>query len=767
MDDNVYLGVWTNWSRGSIFGSTLTMQREHGNLLIAFTASFIGFVAARFWKILCLGFHRFWSTPKPQHTLYHQRQIILRNSSAPEASLLSLARLLWAWRRLPVQRLALVAFLALAALASLSGFTVAGGFSSSISTAAGNEVLLNGNNCGIVAPLVNLSEATVQDAEADIRRASVQVNDALNYAQQCYGETNELGDADCNRFVVGNLTTATTNDRAGCPFQDSICRATGSNLELDTGYLDSNDDLGLNAPEDQRFAMRYVMHCAPLKTEGYTSREVASNRTWVRYHYGEVESGSLDNVTILDYTYQVQDIDSQYISEGQGAWLEGKYFILSAKAASTLNGKPYGGSYNPIPELQVPDGDLSVVFLSGNGVGFIQPMDDGWYQVTTPWRTIRSTGGSGSTQSYRPNEAALPMGCVEKWQWCNSAYPRETGCGPLASGYDAMFGAAPLFNLTVKDFDPSRPVSPTEPGNRLVWPAIMFWGYPSTLPSILRHLGARALESQTRLSDGLQWPLPNNQWHLDVKHWFSTILASIQASFVDTALGNTNPEFDKYVLHPLTDVERTLCSSQKIHSSAYTSFSMFGLCFTFAMGTLIIAISFALEPFLSFLYKWKKYKPYAHLEWNTNTNLQLHRFAHEELGLVEWRHCTREVPTTDPEAYLACLDIADPKHPVLSHRADANTTEGKPEQSAVSSSENSNLKNHVTVETVQDDIPTYQPPEMDHMTKPETPLSPTDESLTIGRASTGNSERYDRPVSAISSMAESQSDPQRNLGVAV
>lgn len=328
MDDNVYLGLWTNWSRGPIFGPTLTLQRDSGNLLIAFTASFIGFVAARFWKILCLGFHRYWSTSKPQHTIYHQRQVILRNSSAPEAGLLSFLRLLWAWRRsLRTKNFFIVALLAFVALCSLAGFTVAGGFSSSISTAVGDEVLLNGDNCGIVAPLANLDTATIQDAQANTRVTSEQVNDALSYATQCYGNSSQLGDMECNKFIVSQIETA-VDDKAGCPFDDSICRSTGANIRLDTGYMDSNDHLGLNAPEDERFALRYVMECAPLKTEGYTSTTNFSNRTWVRYHYGDVASGSSDNVTYLNYTHQVQDLRSQYIYEGRGAWLEGKYFTL-------------------------------------------------------------------------------------------------------------------------------------------------------------------------------------------------------------------------------------------------------------------------------------------------------------------------------------------------------------------------------------------------------------------------------------------------------
>lgn len=107
-------------------------------------------------------------------------------------------------------------------------------------------------------------------------------------------------------------------------------------------------------------------------------------------------------------------------------------------------------------------------------------------------------------------------------------------------------------------------------------------------------------------------------------------------------------------------------SLQKIRSAAHTSFSLFGLCFTFILGGLIIFTSYALEPTMSFLYKWRNYQPYAQLEWISNTNLQLHRLAHEELGLVEWSRCTKEVPTTQPDVLLASLDIINPERPVLS-----------------------------------------------------------------------------------------------------
>lgn len=51
---SVHIGTWTNWSRGRVMGATLTTTRQYGNLLIAFTAFFVSFVASRFWKMTWL-----------------------------------------------------------------------------------------------------------------------------------------------------------------------------------------------------------------------------------------------------------------------------------------------------------------------------------------------------------------------------------------------------------------------------------------------------------------------------------------------------------------------------------------------------------------------------------------------------------------------------------------------------------------------------------------------------------------------------------------
>lgn len=302
MDANVYIGIWTNWSRGPIFGPTLTATRAHGNYLIVFTALFVAFVTSRFWRILCLFIHRSYSTSQQRHTIHHQRQVILRNSSTPDSALESLLSLLWTWRSLAIKDLVLLGLLALLAYISAVAFPVAGGVSSIISSAVGDEVLLDGGRCGVVIPGTQSMEevAFISGYRSEL------LDDARNYAQQCY-RSDKFGSMECNKFAVRNIT-AISNNTASCPFDDSICRNTNSNIELDTGYIDSNEILGLNAPENERFAFRYVLNCAPLTTESRTSHVVVSNQSMVRYYYGT------DNEALQNFTHATPDLESQYNS---------------------------------------------------------------------------------------------------------------------------------------------------------------------------------------------------------------------------------------------------------------------------------------------------------------------------------------------------------------------------------------------------------------------------------------------------------------------
>ncbi|KAL9114279.1 MAG: hypothetical protein Q9227_001701 [Pyrenula ochraceoflavens] len=45
-DASIYLGLWTNWSHGTVRGATITLTKRDGGLLIAFLALFISTVTA-------------------------------------------------------------------------------------------------------------------------------------------------------------------------------------------------------------------------------------------------------------------------------------------------------------------------------------------------------------------------------------------------------------------------------------------------------------------------------------------------------------------------------------------------------------------------------------------------------------------------------------------------------------------------------------------------------------------------------------------------
>ncbi|KAI1357780.1 hypothetical protein F5Y08DRAFT_351646 [Xylaria arbuscula] len=655
MSDTIYLGVWINWSRGSILGQTLTTTKFNGNLLIAFTAFYIAFVATRFWSIICF-LHDYYSTQQPRSTVHHQRQVILRNSSSPESGLASLLQLLWAWKNHegPVT---VILFPLILVTTCLLSFTVAGVFSSSISSSSGEEVLIKNANCGFIpSGWDNLAPYYASNGR--------KLTDATNYAQQCYG-TKSSSILGCDTFVSAHLPIENINTSYECPFKGDICRSSDSNIRLDTGFIDSNDHLGINTRNSERFAYRYVVTCAPLETEGYTSEYTVINETWVRYHYGTFTVPDGTNQTTTDYIHVAPGVESQYnlppFSPGAG-----NNYKLSAVYVYTVDGEPdYSDSNLIIPELRRPDGDVLVIFLSGMGVLFNQKMDDNWYRANTVQGTAKLGNYVEELKIYRPDDAASPMGCVEQWQWCNSAYPRESGCGPLASNKDAISGAAPLFNLSPQDLEVDRPSSDGVRQSNFIWSLLTKKMNPVRLPDLLGFLGAKSLSSQDRLYGGIQWSLPKNQWQLDVTQWFETVLASLQAAYVNTATGKYALEAGDTRLGPLNKYERSLCDNQKIRSTAYASFSLFGLYFTFILGGIVILFSYVIQPVQAFLDRNFGYRSYAYLEWTANSNMQLHRLAHEDSGAKKWTRCTGAVPTTTPDTNLAQLNITDPTHPIL------------------------------------------------------------------------------------------------------
>ncbi|KAI3328900.1 hypothetical protein HD806DRAFT_548173 [Xylariaceae sp. AK1471] len=628
----VHIGVWTNWDRGSVLGKTLTLSKDDAATLISFTALFITFIASRFWFISSFIFHQYYATAEPRDGLHHQRQVILRNAASASYAFRMLFLMQSAWRRRAKRRLYRALPLMAFSLICTVAFTAASGLSSWITKAPGEAVLVRSSSCGYVALEQNL-EPSVQLGALSVLDPyfANQAVQAHTYAEQCY-LSNTVGLLDCAGFVQDRLA-ATINNNADCPFNEEICVSKKGNLVLDSGFIDSHKDLGLNDPVDSRIQMRTVLQCAPLKTRGYTAQ--FSDKT--------------GNHTRPSY---VLVIDCSEI-----------YFSYSAYIP--INDEEGQGGFLPRDELYRTDGDTYIFFLVGNGVLYWDPVDDPWYQAHTPGPNIRSTvGDAGILATYMPDEAASPVACVEQFQFCNTAYPSETGCGPLGGSVGSVLGAAPLFNTSNAELASGN--TTTEPGSRLSW-FINQQTTSATVAHIVRTLGPRALASQSKLYQGLQQKLPKEQWQLDMTQIWASSLAGLQAIFLSTAQGQTDKELQPYRALPGDAETQHLCNNQKMRSAQYTSFSLFGLLFTFVTGALIIATSFLIEPVTKLLCKRDLYSQYNHLEWGTNSVLQLQRLGYEGVPGTRtvWQKCTSAVPITEPDVPMDPLNVSDSTHPTL------------------------------------------------------------------------------------------------------
>jgi hypothetical protein len=149
-ESNIYTGKWTNWSKGQILGSTLTLTQRDATILIAFLSFYVSIVGSRLLFIIRLILHFLLSSSCPNDGLHNQRHAILRNSSSAVESMTTLALVAWAWRGRTRGVWARITPVLLFFIFWFFGLSLAAMFSSQISTAMGHEVLLSSPNCGIM-----------------------------------------------------------------------------------------------------------------------------------------------------------------------------------------------------------------------------------------------------------------------------------------------------------------------------------------------------------------------------------------------------------------------------------------------------------------------------------------------------------------------------------------------------------------------------------------------------------------------------------------
>lgn len=291
------------------------------------------------------------------------------------------------------------------------------------------------------------------------------------------------------------------------------------------------------------------------------------------------------------------------------------------------------------------------MFLSTNNIKFTNPVDDLWYSAHKSGNTLSILGSSDEKiPIYFSDNAVRALGCIERYQFCNPNISRNLSCTPLGGIFQVSESAIQLYQDEIQQ-------------EHFNWSASAIKHMAAGVSEIVRRLGTNALLSRITLQEGLQSPLPNNQWELEVESWFKATLADLQRSILELSTGPVDPTLRRFLIRPNTTETRKICANQKIRSNSFISVNILGLTTTFTFGALIIVTSYVLP--ISVEHIQRRRNRYSSLEWITNDTLQLQRLAHEAVGAGTWQGTIDDYPTTAKLETLAVLDLTDPEHPKL------------------------------------------------------------------------------------------------------
>ena len=596
-NSHIYTGLWVNWSHGLVLGSTLTLSARDGGLLTSFLATFVTIVGAQLWRVLSYCFHQIRSSRGPQDGLHHQHQNIFRNTTSPGGAAWSFLLMCHFWRhktRRPVLRSLPWAILA---IVYMSIFGVLSVFQSQTTKAAGNERLIQATNCG------NWRVDSGLNAQTQAAFTQKTTNDtilAANYARACYGGSPDR--LQCNVYPSQSLPY-TGNHNATCPFEEGTCvYGNTAAFRMDTGLIDSHFALGINAPTHERVQFRMVTTCAPLHVKKFTTiltgnetKQVLPTDYLWEFQYGPLLTDTAAVITNFTFSYNPHAMIDD--------------FGYSIGAAEALAQYP-GNAWLPIPALNRTDADVSIIMIAPNSMRFAAPNNDPVFGAHQLSSYLDYQGQNHSW--YSPQYRVSVISCAEQQQICN---PNNGACTPLVG----------TMSLLRQSLTPEVGLNAVQQG--IMERISVVVPYTSVYQTVHPRKDS-ALRAQETVTDLEQAPIPDNQWMIEVGHWFEAGLARLQRGIVEYATGPTNiiPGLSIYL--PNDVVSKAMCYSQKITDPQGTvSFSVLGVAIILSVGGFVIFTSLVLDTAVGFIQRQFEKGQHARLNWILDDKLQLQRMV--------------------------------------------------------------------------------------------------------------------------------------------
>lgn len=384
------------------------------------------------------------------------------------------------------------------------------------------------------------------------------------------------------------------NAEGPCPFAEHMCQGDTKAFVMDTGYIDSYTDLGVNAKPHDRLKYRRITSCAVINSTGRVAGwdghivnsidEPAPRETAYAYFGPSIYKAT-------DYTYSLSNFASFY--DNFTVQMTNPYQLNVQRAMGLTDPQWSPSDFDPTPELAQVGGDLSLLFLSFNGMYL--------GQVNDPWFSAHDEKSFNSSlpfleKRYTRDAAISTLGCTEQHQFCNEA----DSCTELL-GFDQVqnnnsfnIGLSPLQNAT---FD------------RMLRAVVI-----STLRDPLEYLALTTtpMLASKSIASGrsgavVSQALPEDQWKNELQYWHSISMAHLQRTMVQWATGGIAPE-PEYLQAPTAEQDIWFCKSFIVPSAVYTSFSVMSIIIIFILGVLVIIASLNIEKIARWLRKclWKQ-----------------------------------------------------------------------------------------------------------------------------------------------------------------
>lgn len=654
----IYEGIWTDWSKGPILGSTLTVNSYHAAILSPAIAIFVSIAGSQLWRLFQFGLHQARARKHPSDFLYHQQQVILRNTGADLNAIWRLFRLGIAWRyqrqvatfktSFPLVFWTLIHFLIVVVASILS----------SLALGAGDKALSRSPFCGTFNQTYLEKVYSSNVSDPTISQLAMEYASYVNEkwaAVQKHVDLCSTSVEGCDSMPIDDLPYSAQLTPNACPFNSEACHpTTDGSMSFDTGYLSTMDHLGINVPEHNRIAFRLTAQCAPLNDKKYTTEwhtvQTSNGNPSKRMADALYGVGATSSVNA---TYSVTDLD---ISCDQRAtippyWLDAQY---AAAGGSIEEGS---ATFVPITELQQTEADLSLMLLSFNNA-YDGPVYDPWFAASTPHNDSDAFCLDQEKVFYIRDRPLTGLGCTQQWQFCNTTNHKDLNdahCTPA-------MGIIQLDNLisagnesAVVKFSPEQLALISRFDQVAVRASFYYVAYA------LSKATSAPLKARDLIATTAGLPLPTTQWHEETKYWTEILLAYLQQSWLDFSTGQFSPKID-YInvtmstkdskdLDPLDRAASYMCANQIVRTKVYRNFNFFALMLTLVLGTIVIVLGLSIEDIIGLLRRRQlNFNGGSSKQdmWVLNSDIEMLKTISELQGGAVWSRSNNGVPIAGP-----------------------------------------------------------------------------------------------------------------------